>query len=74
MSRRGAPVPGTTLLEATLWLGVVPLAVYAATYLPGFLFRLHPITEGLVFHHQFMLSQQEQVLKPHPYQSTWEQW
>ena len=34
----------------------------------------HPITEGLVFHHQFMLSQQEQVLKPHPYQSTWEQW
>ena len=43
---------------------------HAATYLPGFLFRLHPITEGLVFHHQFMLLQQEQVLKPHPYQST----
>jgi dolichyl-phosphate-mannose--protein O-mannosyl transferase len=74
LSRRGAPVPGTTLLEAALWLGAVPLAVYAATYLPAFFFRLHPITEGLVFHHQFMLSQQEQVLKPHPYQSTWEQW
>lgn len=74
LSRRGAPVPGTTLVEAALWLGVVPLAVYAATYLPAFLFRVHPITEGLVLHHQFMLSQQEQVIKPHPYQSSWEQW
>ena len=51
-----------------------PLAVYAASFAPGFFFRVHPISEGLVFHHQFMLSQQEQVLKAHPYQSTWEQW
>ena len=74
MSRRGAPVPGTTLVEAALWLGLVPLVVYAATYLPAFHFRVNPITEGLLFHHEFMLSQQEHVLKPHPYQSTWEQW
>ena len=73
-SRRGAPVPGITLVEAALWLGAVPLAVYAASFAPGFFFRVHPISEGLVFHHQFMLSQQEQVLKAHPYQSTWEQW
>ena len=74
LSRRGAPVPGTTLVEAALWLGAVPLAVYAASFLPAFFFRENPITEGLVFHHQFMLMQQENVLKPHPYQSTWEQW
>ena len=74
LSRRGAPVPGTTLVEAALWLGVVPLVVYAASFLPAFFFRENPITEGLVFHHQFMLMQQENVLKPHPYQSTWEQW
>ena len=74
LSRRGAPVPGTTLVEAFLWLGVVPLAVYAATFIPAYYFRINPITEGLVFHHEFMLSQQEQVLKGHPYQSTWEQW
>jgi dolichyl-phosphate-mannose--protein O-mannosyl transferase len=73
-SRRGAPVPGITLVEAALWLGAVPLAVYAASFAPGFFFRVHPISEGLVFHHQFMLSQQEQVLKAHPYKSTWAQW
>lgn len=74
LSRRGAPVPGTTLLEASLWLGVVPLAIYAATFSPAWFFAINPITEGLVFHHQFMLSLQEQVLQPHPYQSTWHDW
>ena len=74
LSRRGMPVPGITLLEAGVWLGVVPLAVYAATFLPGFLFATNPITEGLVQHHQFMLELQEQVKKQHPYQSTWSQW
>ncbi|MEZ5682031.1 MAG: phospholipid carrier-dependent glycosyltransferase [Erythrobacter sp.] len=74
LSRRGAPVPGITLVEATLWLGVVPLAVYAASFAPAYWFRVHPITEGLIFHHQFMLDLQEQVLSPHPYQSTWSDW
>lgn len=73
-SRRGAPVPGITLMEAFVWLGVVPLAVYAASYAPGYWFQINPITQGLVFHHQFMLSLQEQVLSPHPYQSTWTEW
>ena len=73
-SRRGAPVPGITLIEAAAWLGAVPLAVYAATFIPAFFFELRPITEGLVFHHRFMISQQEMVIKPHPYQSTWHQW
>ncbi|MFA6219574.1 MAG: phospholipid carrier-dependent glycosyltransferase [Erythrobacter sp.] len=74
LSRRGAPVPGTTLLEAGVWLGVVPLATYAASFIPAWFFAFNPITEGLVFHHQFMLGLQEQVLKPHPYQSSWPDW
>ena len=74
LSRRGAPVPGTTLVEAALWLGAVPLAVYAATYVPAYFFARNPITEGLIFHHRFMLDLQTQVLKPHPYQSTWHDW
>ncbi|WP_369027236.1 phospholipid carrier-dependent glycosyltransferase [Qipengyuania sp. RANM35] len=74
LSRRGAPVPGITLVEAALWLGAVPVLVYAATFAPGFWFKINPITEGLVFHHRFMLDLQEQVLSPHPYQSTWPEW
>ncbi|QPC97831.1 phospholipid carrier-dependent glycosyltransferase [Qipengyuania soli] len=73
-SRRGAPVPGITLVEAALWLGVLPVLVYAATFAPGFWFKINPITEGLIFHHRFMLDLQEQVLSPHPYQSTWTDW
>ena len=74
LSRRGAPVPGITLVEAALWLGIVPLAVYAVSFAPAFYFANQPITEGLFFHHQFMLDLQQQVLSPHPYQSTWSDW
>jgi dolichyl-phosphate-mannose--protein O-mannosyl transferase len=38
LSRRGAPVPGVTLVEAGCWLGAVPLLVYAASFWPGYLF------------------------------------
>ncbi len=74
LSRRGAPVPGITLAEAALWLGLVPLLVYAASFAPAWFFAVNPIGEGLVFHHRFMLALQTQVLNSHPYQSTWEDW
>ena len=73
LSRRGMPVPGMTLLEAGVWLGLLPLAVYWATYLPGYFFQTHAI-EGIVAHHRLMLDLQTQVLKSHPYQSTWAEW
>ncbi|MXO85633.1 hypothetical protein GRI38_06270 [Altererythrobacter aurantiacus] len=36
-SRRGAPVPGISLWEAVIWLGIVPVAIYVAamTLLPN---------------------------------------
>lgn len=74
LSRRGAPVPGITLVEATLWLGLVPLLVYALSFAPAWFFAVDPITEGIARHHRFMLAMQEQVLKAHPYQSTWQEW
>lgn len=73
LSRRGAPVPGISLLEASLWLGLVPLAVYASTYLHAFHFERGAI-DGLISHHRHMLELQTQVLNPHPYQSGWVQW
>lgn len=74
MSRRGMPVPGITLAEAFVWLGVLPLAVYAATFLPGYFYSINPMSEGIVAHHRLMLDLQTQVLQSHPYQSTWPEW
>ncbi|MBX7527195.1 phospholipid carrier-dependent glycosyltransferase [Qipengyuania vesicularis] len=74
LSRRGMPVPGMTLVEAFVWLGLLPLAVYAATFLPGHFFAENAISEGLIAHHREMLDLQTQVLKPHPYQSNWPDW
>ena len=74
LSRRGMPVPGITLVEASLWLGVLPLAIYWLTFLPGYFFAANGITDGIVAHHRLMLDLQTQVLKAHPYQSTWAEW
>ena len=79
LSRRGAPVPGVTLVEAFVWLGIVPLAVYALTFVPGYwlgeYLRPSPLAEkGLIGFHGEILALQKQVLAPHVYQSTWPQW
>jgi dolichyl-phosphate-mannose-protein mannosyltransferase len=79
MSRRGAPVPGITLLEAFGWLGLVPLAVYALTFLPGLwmgtFLRPSLVSEhGLIGAQIEMLRLQSSVITPHTYMSTWPQW
>ncbi len=78
-SRRGIPVPGISLVEAFVWLGIVPLLVYAATFLPGYGLGSEaapsPLASGgLIALHGEMLDLQSQVLAPHSYQSTWPQW
>jgi len=79
LSRRGAPVPGITLVEAFVWLGVVPLVTYALTFAPAYwmgeYLRPSPLAElGLIGFHGEILALQQQVLAPHTYQSTWAQW
>ncbi len=78
-SRRGVPVPGVSLAEAFVWLGLLPLAVYAITFAPGYWLgeplRPSPLeTGGLIGMHAEILELQRQVLMPHTYQSTWPQW
>jgi dolichyl-phosphate-mannose-protein mannosyltransferase len=79
-SYRGGPVAGISTIEAFLWLGVVPLLVYAAAYLPGLYYErgaysLAPLADnGIVGIHRHMLDLQTQVLTPHTYQSQWYQW
>src|SRR6478609_8381462 len=74
-ARRGPPVPGMTLIEAGLWLGLVPIAAYAAAYWPNFLYAERSISPlGLVEWHRHMFDLQEQVVAPHTYMSKWYQW
>jgi len=74
-SRRGWPVAGISLWEAGIWLGLVPLAIYALTFWP-FLFWSVPSgnPSGLIDLHQRMFALQTQVPENHPYQSVWWQW
>ena len=78
-SRRGAPLPGMTLFEATGWLGMVPLAIYAATFMPAYFFDSGAIgspsgSGGLIAHHVRMFELQSGLKAPHHYQSAWWQW
>ena len=74
-ARDAAPVPGVSLLEAALWLGLVPALVYLATFAPMPFFARHsvPFADLLDFQAR-MWALQESVVKPHPYQSQWWQW
>lgn len=79
VSRRGAPVPGISLLEAAFWLGILPLAVYALTYLPAWFFAEGAIgsktgSANFLALHTEAIRLQESVLKKHPYMSRWPQW
>lgn len=72
---RGLPVGGMSVVEAAVWLGALPLAVYALAYAPyAFLADGAVGPAGLIDLHQRMLRLQENVVSPHPYQSVWYQW
>ncbi len=76
-ARNAWPVRGVGLVEAALWLGVLPLAVYAATFWPAFAIEGSPLAQnemGLIGAHLHMLELQQSVKEGHPYQSTWWQW
>ncbi|MCT2401694.1 phospholipid carrier-dependent glycosyltransferase [Novosphingobium mangrovi (ex Huang et al. 2023)] len=76
VGRKGAgPIKGISLAEATLWLGIFPLAVYWATYLPAMFYADRPVSPfGFIAQHEYMLKLQDSVKKPHPYRSYWYQW
>ncbi|MXP14480.1 phospholipid carrier-dependent glycosyltransferase [Altererythrobacter confluentis] len=74
-SRRGMPVPGITLAEAAVWLGLVPLAVYWLTFLPVYFVADQPLPiGGFLALHQQIEALQASVTKSHPYQSCWYDW
>ncbi len=71
---RGA-VPGISLAEAALWLGLLPLCVYWASFWPGFRWHDQPIDPWApIAWHQYMLQLQDSVIRVHPYRSEWYEW
>ncbi|MCL4673046.1 MAG: phospholipid carrier-dependent glycosyltransferase [Sphingomonadaceae bacterium] len=75
LSRRGIPVPGVSLLEAALWLGLVPLAVYWASFVPPALITGQALDPAAFLAlHREMFALQQSVTEAHPYQSHWWQW
>lgn len=79
LSQRGAPVPGVSLLEAGVWLGILPLAVYTLTYAPAWFFAEGAIGSAsgpanFIALHTEAIRLQESVVKTHPYMSRWPEW
>src|SRR5690606_7883667 len=73
--KEGGLLPGITLAEAALWLGVLPLLVYWASYAPAFFYARDAVDPlGFIQHHEYMFQLQDSVKKPHPYRSVWYQW
>jgi dolichyl-phosphate-mannose--protein O-mannosyl transferase len=74
-ARRAPPVRGMTLIEAAVWLGLLPLAAYCAAYWPFLLYEKGSIAPtGLLALHKTMFALQEEVVKPHTYMSVWWEW
>ena len=75
LSRRGMPLPGMTLVEAGVWLGALPLAVYWLTFLPAYFFAVGALEPGgFIALHRDIMALQSSVIQPHPYQSNWPEW
>lgn len=71
----GPPVPGITLLEAAVWLGLVPLLVYFASFMPAFFYAQRAVDPWhLIEYQSYMIRLQDSVVKKHPYMSQWWQW
>lgn len=72
---RSPPLPGISLLEGALWLGVLPLAVYFASFLPTFFYATSPVSPWHLIDYQgYMIRLQDSVVKKHTYMTVWWQW
>ncbi len=75
LAREGGLIPGVSLPEAALWLGLLPLLIYWLTYWPGFLWAQNAINPwDPLGWHRYMLELQDSVKRLHPYRSVWYQW
>ena len=75
MRRAGRPFPRLGWIECTLWLGMLPLCVYWASFAPAAFYHDQPLDlRDIVGWHRQMVELQDSVTQRHPYQSVWYQW
>jgi dolichyl-phosphate-mannose--protein O-mannosyl transferase len=73
--RNAGPIKGISFLEAVLWLGLFPLAIYWLTYLPAMFYATRATAPlGFIEQHELMIRLQDSVKKFHPYKTVWYQW
>lgn len=71
----GGPVPGISLIEAGLWLGLWPLLVYFATFAPTWFYAHNPVDwRHPIDYLHYMVRLQDSVVKKHTYMTVWWQW
>ncbi len=69
------PVRGVSLVEAALWLWLVPVMVYAITFWPAYVLPKSPFAGlGPIASQEYMLGLQMSVKAFHPYQTHWSDW
>jgi dolichyl-phosphate-mannose--protein O-mannosyl transferase len=76
LDRDDGPATGVSLIEAAVWLGLVPAIVYLVTFIPYYFFevrRLNTLWDLFALQHK-MVTLQDSVVKPHTYMSRWWQW
>ena len=75
LTAKGPPVPGISLIEAALWLGLLPLLVYFATFAPTWFYAQRPASPWHPIDYQmYMIRLQDSVIKKHTYMTVWWQW
>ncbi|MFM5932290.1 MAG: phospholipid carrier-dependent glycosyltransferase [Novosphingobium sp.] len=75
LSEKGGPIAGISLAEAGIWLGLLPLLVYFASFWPAFFYAKNPVDPwGIVQYQGYMVQLQDSVTKKHNYMSHWWQW
>ena len=75
LDKNVGPVRGVSLLEAGLLLGVLPLLIYLATFIPMFFFAEKAVQPADILSYQWDIARRQAgFMKPHPYSSVWWQW
>lgn len=74
-ARDACPVRGITLIEAGLWLGIVPVLVYLSSFWPVLFYQNERMALAEIIPFQLqMMELQSSVTQSHPYQSNWYHW
>lgn len=75
LSRDTGPIAGISLIEAFLLIGLLPMIVYLATFIPTFFYAEKALPPAEILTYQWdMALRQSGTMASHQYSSSWWQW